>query len=118
MSAKEEALNKIDEETKAALLKSAEWWQKLPDGMLRETWDGLKSQGSDHYKTGGGVEPIDLYFSGGMLYDFCLCSIVKYAFRQRRSKENEFMPLGKEKFISDLDKVIHYAGILKEKYGK
>lgn len=58
--------------------------------------------GSDHYKTGG-VEPIDLYKAGGMFRHFALCCIIKYAFRNR-DKVNE----------RDMDKIIHYAKMLKE----
>lgn len=65
------------------------------------SWDELKSQGSEHYKTGG-VEPIDLYRSGGMFKDFALCSIIKYAFRQRAVLN-----------ARDLDKIIDYAQKLK-----
>ena len=42
-----------------------------------KTWDQLKRDGSDHYKTGGGIEPIDLYRAGGMFRYFALCSIMK-----------------------------------------
>jgi hypothetical protein len=64
-------------------------------------WDELKKAGSNHYKTGGGVEPIDLYLAGGMFRDFALCSIIKYAFRNRNPEEqlNE----------KDLLKIIDYA---------
>jgi hypothetical protein len=67
---------------------------------LVSTWDELKKSGSNHYKTGG-VEPIDLYRAGGMFRDFALCSIIKYAFRNRNPEEqlNE----------KDLLKIIDYA---------
>ena len=68
---------------------------------FRNEWSALKDQGSDHYKTGG-VEPIDLYRAGGMFADFALCSIIKYAFRQRESLN-----------ARDLDKIIDYAQKLK-----
>ena len=64
-------------------------------------WEELKKQGSPWYKTGG-VEPIDLYLAGGMLPAFALCSIIKYAFRQRNGLKE-----------SDLDKIIDYAQKLK-----
>jgi len=65
-------------------------------------WD--KKVGSDHYKTGD-VEPIDLYVSGGMFRHFALCSIIKYAFRNRdRENVDE----------RDMDKIIHYASLLKQ----
>jgi hypothetical protein len=67
-------------------------------------WDDLKSQGSEHYKTGG-VEPIDLYMAGDMFQDFALCSIIKYAFRNRKEH-------GKIN-CKDMDKIIDYAEKLK-----
>lgn len=68
-------------------------------------WEALKKDGSDHYKTGG-VEPVDLYQAGGMLRDFALCSIMKYAFRNRAETGRDLNP-------KDLDKIIDYAQKLK-----
>lgn len=68
---------------------------------FRKKWNDLKDQGSDHYKTGG-VEPVDLYRAGGMFEHFALCSIMKYAFRQRYGLN-----------VRDLDKIIDYAQKLK-----
>lgn len=68
------------------------------------TWEQLKKQGSEHYKTGG-VEPVDLYLAGGMFKHFALCSIIKYAFRSRG--------LSGEAFERNMDKVIDYAQKLK-----
>lgn len=65
-------------------------------------WDALKKSGSSHYKTDG-VEPVDLYAAGGMFRHFALCSIIKYAFRNR---DGELNP-------SDMDKIIDYAQKLK-----
>jgi len=67
-------------------------------------WEKLKVQGSDHYKSGG-TEPVDLYRDGGMFRHFALCSIIKYAFRNR----NNDTPLN----MRDLDKIIDYAQKLK-----
>ena len=67
---------------------------------LVSTWDELKKSGSNHYKTGG-VEPIDLYRAGGMFRDFALCSIIKYAFRNRNPEE----PISEK----DMLKIIDYA---------
>ena len=64
------------------------------------TWDELKLHGSDHYKTGG-VEPIDLYLAGGMFRHFAICSIIKYAFRNRNIEE----PVN----VKDMEKIIDYA---------
>ena len=65
------------------------------------SWSELKQSGSDHYKTGGGVEPIDLYRAGGMFRDFALCSIIKYAFRNRNPEE----PIS----LKDMNKIIDYG---------
>jgi hypothetical protein len=66
-----------------------------------KTWEELKKQGSDHYKTGS-VEPIDIYKAKGALKPFALCSIIKYAARN----------LTKELNIQDMVKVIHYCELL------
>jgi hypothetical protein len=68
------------------------------------TWEDIKKDGSGHYKEGG-IEPIDLYRSGDMLRHFALCSIIKYAFRNRE-QSNPVNP-------KDMDKIIHYAKMLK-----
>ena len=73
--------------------------------MSNKTWAELKNQGSQHYKTDGGVEPIDLYLAGGMFRQFALCSIIKYAFRNRDNEE----PIKNK----DMDKIIDYAQKLK-----
>ena len=67
-----------------------------------KTWEEIKQGGSGHYKTGS-VEPIDLYKSLGILPDFAIASIIKYAARQKQRGLNE----------SDLSKIIHYAEMLK-----
>lgn len=71
-------------------------------------WEKCKANGSDHYKTGG-IEPIDLYRAGGMLRSFALCSIMKYAFRNRNDEE----PIS----IKDMNKIIDYAQKLKAAFG-
>ena len=70
-------------------------------------WDEVKRKGSTHYKTEG-VEPIDLYRDGGILRDFAVGSIIKYAFRHRRQ-----IGAFSKNFQQDMDKIIHYANILK-----
>ena len=74
----------------------------LPD----EAWEGLKNSGSKHYK-GGGIEPIDLYKSGGILRDFAIGNIIKYAYRNRKDFSAK---INKE----DMEKIIHYARMLQE----
>lgn len=65
------------------------------------SWEQLKQGGSDHYKTGS-VEPIDLYRSLGILDDFCIANIIKYAARQKKKGVNG----------SDCGKILHYTRIL------
>lgn len=70
-----------------------------------KTWDEIKQMGSNHYKSGGHVEPIDLYKSLGVIVPFALTSIIKYASRN--------LAIGAEVSIKDLDKIIHYAEMCK-----
>jgi len=72
--------------------------------MCPSDWNIAKIAGSDHYKTGG-VEPIDLYKAGGYFEHFAICNIIKYAFRCGKRSNAEK--------ITDLNKVIHYAILLK-----
>ncbi len=65
-------------------------------------WEAIKAKGSDHYKTGE-VEPIDLYKSAGILQDFAIGNIIKYAYRLKKKGVNS----------PDIDKIIHYAEMLK-----
>lgn len=83
MSAKEEALNKLD-------------------------WVELKKHGSEHYKTDGGVQPIDLYKSMGILRGFAIASIIKYAARNAGTGRPEDNPVKNK----DLRKIKHYCDIL------
>ncbi len=66
----------------------------------------IKYEGNTLYKTGG-VEPIDLYRDGGMLRDFAIGSIIKYAFRNRKSVRKKIN-------TDDIRKIIHYAQIILE----
>lgn len=70
-------------------------------------WEDVKNDGSEHYKTRGGIEPIDLYKSGGMLQDYCITAIIKYAFRNRSEAR-----CAAEMEPKDLKKIIHCAEIL------
>lgn len=72
-------------------------------------WDQLKKNGSDHYKTGG-IEPIDLYREAGIFRHFAICSIIKYAFRNRNNENPVSM--------KDMDKIIDYAQKLKVACGE
>lgn len=64
-------------------------------------WKQLKKEGSEHYKTGGGVEPIDLYLAAGLFRHYAVTSIIKYAFRNRNNEE----PVRE----SDMHKIIDLA---------
>lgn len=72
--------------------------------QIKIEWDKVKLAGAEHHKTGGGnVEPIDLYRAGGILKPFAIACIIKYAFRNRNKPIHE----------KDLDKIIHYAEMLR-----
>lgn len=72
----------------------------MADGLI--SWESVKKEGSCHYKNEGGVEPIDLYRSIGILEPFALASIIKYASRQAKKGVNR----------EDCLKIKHYADIL------
>ena len=67
---------------------------------MSETWNELKSKGSEHYR--GSSQPIDIYRSKGTFKAFALCSIVKYAVRN----------MDKDLNPKDMDKIIHYSQLL------
>ena len=66
----------------------------------------IKQRGSNHYKTGK-TEPIDLMAAGGILHDFAVGNIIKYAFRCRTQAKRS-----KEEIKQDLEKIKHYCDIL------
>ncbi len=84
------------------------------------SWEGLKRQGAEHYKgdtipsrppcTGESLsaptEPIDLLRSGGILKHFAIGNIIKYSYRCRGDRPVALT-------VSDCDKIIHYAEMLK-----
>jgi hypothetical protein len=73
---------------------------------MSKTWDDLKKEGSGHYRgKDNAIQPIDLYKDGGMLRDFALASIMKYAYRNRRQQTEKLN-------IKDLLKIRHYAEML------
>lgn len=59
-----------------------------------------KTEGSDHYKEGG-IEPLDLMIAKGLVEDFCIGNMSKYAFRFKKTRN-----------LEDLKKVSDYAHIL------
>lgn len=62
-----------------------------------------ETEGSDHYKTDDGVEPIDLMISMGhdTIEGFCTGNMIKYARRFKITRN-----------VADLKKVADYANIL------
>lgn len=72
------------------------------EALRNIAWEEVKKGGSQHYKTGG-VEPIDLYKSLGILKPYAIASILKYAARNVSKPVNN----------KDMDKIIHCATILK-----
>lgn len=88
-----------------------------PQGSLRKKnnleWDELKQSGSAHYHTDGGIQPIDLYKSMGILRSFAIASIIKYAARNAGNGLPEDNPISKK----DMQKIKHYADLLIAAYG-
>jgi hypothetical protein len=80
-----------------------EFLQVMTNLGKENKWNELKKDGSQHYKNGG-IEPIDLYRSSGMLKIFVLCNIIKYAYRGAE-RDGELL-------IKDLKKIIHYSQYL------
>ena len=72
------------------------------------TWNEIKQFGSKHYKTGE-LEMIDLYKSEGTLHDWVI-NEARHHLARNLSKLNT---LGTDKCIEDMDKVIHYAEMIK-----
>ena len=73
-------------------------------------WSDIKQQGSSHYK-GEKVEPIDLMKEGGILWNFAIGNIIKYAYRCRGYIANSLET--RQRVKSDLDKLSHYCEMLK-----
>lgn len=69
-------------------------------------WEDTKINGSPYYK--GGIEPVDLFKQGEILYDFAIGSIIKYAYRSREDANRK-----QESKLDDVNKIIHYACMLK-----
>jgi hypothetical protein len=84
-------------------------WYEEPAHISIKAWAEVKKMGSAHYK-GDQVEPIDLYRDGGTLRHFAICSIIKYAWRNKNGEE----PVS----VKDMDKIIHYAEMLKSACGE
>lgn len=74
------------------------------------TWDEIKQDGQNHYKTGD-VEPIDLYKAGGILQDGIIWNIIKNAYRSRREARPTFADI--QHFMTE---IIHYANMLMAYY--
>ena len=66
-------------------------------------WKTIKQVGSRHYKSGvEEVEPIDLYYSLGILPHFAVASIIKYAVRSIKKRPDPV----------DCAKIRHFASML------
>jgi hypothetical protein len=81
-------------------------------------WDKLKQKGSLSYKTG--VEPIDLFKAGEMIWDWCLGEIIAKAYRSREDFSWSIDEIGNVYKVSqpgevlkDLEEIIHHAEMLK-----
>jgi hypothetical protein len=69
-------------------------------------WKEIKTSGSKHYKKGvTKVEPIDLFKDGGILRDFAVGCVIKYAYRNRRETGKPISPV-------DIKKIKHYCDML------
>jgi len=67
-------------------------------------WERLKSDGSQHYH-GSEIQPIDLYKANGHFRSWALLEICQHALRNLDADK----PINER----DMDKVIHYAKLLK-----
>lgn len=78
--------------------------------QMKAEWVLLKFEGSEHYKgPTGEVEPIDLYYAGGLLHPWVVANIIKCAYRNRNKRPN----------LTDIRKIRHYCNMLEfiEKWG-
>lgn len=73
------------------------------EAIKKITWEELKCQGSEHYRTGG-TQPIDLYRDLDIFRGFALASIIKYAARNCDHQK----PVS----TRDMSKIKHYADLL------
>jgi hypothetical protein len=78
------------------------------DASKQIAWEELKREGSEHYRTPG-TQPIDLYKDMGILRQFAVASIVKYAVRNA----DTLKPVS----VKDMKKIRHYTKILETAYG-
>lgn len=79
------------------------------------TWKDVKKKGNKDYKSGG-VEPIDLFKEGGILWDWCIGEIIAKAYRNRGLIVDMPGPMIQElvgPVNQDLDELIHHAEMLK-----
>jgi len=82
---------------------------------MGKQWDDLKKKGNPIYKTGG-IEPIDLYKEGGILWNWCIGEIIAKAYRNRVLLSDVTAPFTRPssaKILEDLDEIIHHAEMLK-----
>jgi len=72
---------------------------------MGKAWNRLKKLGNEHYRSMGGVQPIDLMKDSGIIWNFNIGNIIKYAYRNRDQPNI--------KTLDDMDKIIHYCKMLK-----
>ena len=77
-----------------------------------KTWNEIKQDGQQHYKTGG-VEPIDLYKAGGILHDGIIWNIMKNAYRGRRECH-----VSLDDMIHYMTEIKHYADMMMSYYAE
>ncbi len=74
------------------------------------SWEDVKRRGSIHYK-GNNVELLDLFRDSDILWEYAICNIIKYIWRNRYKQY--------DLSIEDMEKAKHYIDILIEmKQGK
>ncbi len=86
---------------------------------MGKEWSAIKRKGNKLYKGEvGGVEPIDLFREGRVLWNWCIGEIIAKAYRNRglevgvgylqNCDEEELV-----KTLEDLDEIIHMAEMMK-----
>jgi hypothetical protein len=78
-------------------------------GWTMSRWEEVKTEGSEHYRKIEGVQPIDLFRSGGILRDWVIGEIMQHAFRNRTQVKKIINP-------KDFEKIAHYCRILLADY--
>lgn len=80
--------------------------------MKIKDWNTIKQTGNSAFKTGG-VEPIDLYKTGGILHDGIIWNIIKCAYRSRRE-----LNISMDEMMHNMGEIKHYADMLLSAYAE